>query len=207
MIAIVAVISVGIFWIGADPLISRVNQGQLSSGDPLKESFFSSRGWIWRDTISMIGANPVLGVGLGAYETAFSMYSKSDGSLRVPQAHNDYFQVVADCGIVGGLIALWFIISVFRSVARGTRSQDPMISGLALGSGAGIFAMLVHSLFDFNLQLPSNALLFLLLAAVAVQIGAAVGGKQASTLDVSRRTAIQPTTHGVSLAGVGKGVS
>jgi len=207
VIAILAVISAGIYWIGADPLINRVTRGQLTSEDPLKETFFSSRGWIWRDTISMIGANPLLGVGLGAYETAFSIYSKSDGSLRVPQAHNDYLQVVADCGIVGGLIALWFIILVFRSIARGTRSRDPLYSGLALGCGAGIFAILVHSLFDFNLQLPANALLFLVLTAVAAQIGATVTEEQASTLDVSRRTAIQPTTRSVSLAGVGKGAS
>jgi hypothetical protein len=45
---------------------------------------------------------------------------------------------------------------------------------MALGSGGGIFAMLVHSMFDFNLQIPSNALLFLLLVAVASNVAAAV---------------------------------
>ena len=34
--------------------------------------------------------------------------------------------------------------------------------------------MLVHSMFDFNLQIPSNALLFLLLVAVAANVAAAV---------------------------------
>lgn len=204
---IVLVIAAGIFWIGADPVINRVIQSQPAGSSVHKESFFSSRGWVWRDTFTMIRANPILGVGLGAYETAFSIYTRSDGSLRVPQAHNDFLQVVADCGIVGGLIALWFIVLVFRRVGSGTRSRDPLFAGLALGSGAGIFAMLVHSVFDFNLQVPSNALLFLLLSAVAAQIGATVRDKQASTQDVSRRTAIQPTTQGVSLAGVGKGAS
>jgi hypothetical protein len=45
------------------------------------------------------------------------------------------------------------------------------MAGLALGCGGGIFAMLVHSLFDFNLQIPSNALLFLVLTAVVYIIG------------------------------------
>src|SRR2546422_165279 len=84
-------------------VITRATNGQAPAGQTSSESFFSSRGWVWRDTFTMIRANPVLGVGFGAYETAFSMYTKSDGSLRVPQSHNDYLQIVADCGIVGGL--------------------------------------------------------------------------------------------------------
>ena len=205
VIAIAALISAGILWIGADPVIKRVTQGQPPSGDSPRETFFSSRGWVWRDTFTMIRANPLLGVGLGAYETAFSIYTKSDGSLRVPQAHNDYLQVVADCGVVGGLIALWFIALVFRAVARGARSRDPLYAGLALGSGAGIFAMLVHSLFDFNLQLPSNALLFLLLSAVAVHVGIAAGNTEGSTLSAFRRNSVKLETENVSSASLVRG--
>lgn len=187
VLVIVAVITAGIFWIGADPVINRVTHGQTPAG----ESFFSSRGWVWRDTFTMIRANPLLGVGFGAYETAFSMYTKSDGSLRVPQSHNDYLQIVADCGIVGGLIALWFIVLVFRSVVRGAWSRDPLVSALALGSGAGLFAMLVHSLFDFNLQVPSNVLLFLLLSAVATRAGAFAVDREGSIALRPSRTAAQ----------------
>jgi O-antigen ligase len=169
---IAAIIIAGVFWIGADAVINRVTQGQAVSPGAEKESFHSSRGWVWRDTLSMIGSNPLLGVGLGAYGTAFPIYSKSDGSLRVPQAHNDYLQVVADCGVVGGAIAVWFLVVLFRSFATGVRSRDPLLRALALASGAGAFAILVHSVFDFNLQLPSNALLFLLLTAVASVVAA-----------------------------------
>jgi O-antigen ligase len=169
--AIVLVIGAGVLWIGADPVIQRVTQSQPTAGSP-QETFSTSRGGIWRDSISMIRANPLLGVGLGAYATAFSLYTKRDGSVRVPQAHNDYLQVVADCGIVGGLIALWFVVVVFRVVGRGLKSRDRLLSGLALGSGAGIVGILVHSLFDFNLQIPSNVLLFLVLAAVASNVAA-----------------------------------
>jgi O-antigen ligase len=164
--ALVAVIAAGVLWIGADPIVQRVTQGQLVEGQT-KETFSGSRGWIWRDTITMIRANPLIGVGLGAYVTAFNIYTQTDGSMRVPQAHNDFLQIVADCGIVGGLIALWFLIVVFRAVGRGLKARDPLLAGLALASGGGIFAILVHSLFDFNLQIPSNALLFLILVAVA----------------------------------------
>src|SRR5262249_31521363 len=170
------VIALGVFWIGTEQLVHRATQSRSSE----QQSFSATRGWIWRDTLAMIAANPVLGVGLGAYGAAFPVYSKSDGSLRVPQSHNDYLQVVADCGIVGGAIAAWFLILLFKALFRGIHSPagpDPAsrsVSGLALGFGGGIFAILFHSLFDFNLQIPSNALLFLVLSAVTSQIGALV---------------------------------
>jgi len=207
VMAIVVVIAAGIFWIGADPVINRLTQGQPTGSNVQKESFFSSRGWVWRDTLTMIRANPVLGVGMGAYETAFSIYTLSDGSLRVPQAHNDFLQVVADCGIVGGLIALWFIVSLFRLIGGGTRSRDPLFAGLALGCGTGIFAILVHSVFDFNLQLPSNALLFLLLTAVATHVGTVVRRKEGSTLSPAGRNALRPEMESVSSVSVVRGVS
>ena len=170
-------ISAGIFWAGPERIISRIT-GQGAAETQRTETFFSSRGWIWRETISMIAANPFLGVGLGAYETAYPIYSSDDGSnvlgksLSVDRAHNDYLQILSDCGVVGAALAVWFIVLIFRAVARGTQAHDPMRRALAIGGGTGIFGLLVHSLVDFNLQLPSNALLFLLLVAAVAQAGA-----------------------------------
>ena len=173
----------GIVWIGgSDSVINRVTQGQAAGVGGQAETFFESRGWVWRDTLTMIRANPVTGVGLGAYDTAFSIYSKSEGAIRVPQAHNDYLQIVADGGIVGGAIALWFLILIFRHIMRGIKSSDPLYSGLALGCGTGIFGLLVHSFFDFNLQLPSNALLFLLLTAAVSHISSTVSNNESKEL-------------------------
>ena len=56
--------------------------------------------------------------------------------------------------------------AVLAAIRRGVRSRDPLLAAVALGAGGGGVAMVVHSLFDFNLQLPSNALLFLLLSAM-----------------------------------------
>ncbi len=167
---IIAVILAGVFWIGVDPVIDRVTKGQPAGAGTQAESFHSSRGWIWRDTLRMISAHPVSGVGIGAYQTVYPNYSRADGTLIVDKAHNDYLHLLAEGGIIGGVLALWFAFVIFRAVARWLRSRDPLMAAVALGSGAGIFAMLVHSLFDFNLQLPSNSLLFLLLAATASQV-------------------------------------
>jgi hypothetical protein len=74
--------------------------------------------------------------------------------------------------LIGAAIAGWFLTVLFRAMVRGARSRDPFRAALALGCGSGLFALSVHSLFDFNLQLPGNALLFLLLAAMTVQSAA-----------------------------------
>jgi O-antigen ligase len=159
-------IVVGVMMLGPEPVANRITSGNgsRSSGG---ESLYESRGWIWRDSIRVFEAHPLTGVGMGAFETAFPTYSKSDGSLLVSQSHNDYLQVLTDCGIAGGILAMWFVGASGSAVRRGLGSNDPFRRSLALGSGAAIFGMLVHSLFDFNLQVPSTALLFLLMCAIA----------------------------------------
>jgi len=206
IITILIIIVAGVFWIGADPIIERVTSGQSAAHGARPESFFNSRGWVWRDTLAMIRANPLTGVGLGAYGTAFSLYTASDGSLRVPQAHNDYLQIVADCGIIGGLLALWFIVLLGRAIAYGIKARDPLMAGMSLGCGASAFAILVHSIFDFNLQVPSNGLLFLLLAAVAAQIGAAVRAQAQSPL-LADRASRYPIIEDAPATSIARGTS
>lgn len=174
---IAAAIVMGIFWLGPDPVAERISP----TGDSQAETFYTSRGWIWTDTLRMIQANPISGVGLGAFKTAYPIYESGSGAVAVAQAHNDYLDIIASSGVIGGAIALWFMIAIIRTIKRGVGVRDPLSAGLALGCGAGIFGMLVHSLFDFNLQIPSNAMLFLILSAVVSRISQAVSAPAGDT--------------------------
>ena len=167
---IVVAIGASVYWIGLEPVINRVAQGKIVTTDAQEESFFVSRGWIWRDTITMIRGHLITGVGLGAFETSFPIYSQGDGSLQVAQAHNDYLQLVAETGLVGVVLLLWFLGLVWSQIWRGLQVSDPLLAALALGSGGSIVGMMVHSIFDFNLQLPSHALLLILLTAVLARV-------------------------------------
>jgi len=198
--AIVVVIVAGVFWIGADPIIK-----SMTIEDEMKGSAqLINRGSIWLSTWALVREHPLAGVGLGASQTAYPAYRQDNGLGGIfSQAHNDYLQVLAECGIVGGVLALWFIVSILRLIFRGIRSRDPLLAGLALGSGAGIFGLLVHSLFDFNLQLPSHSLLFLLLSAVVSHLGAVAAQPEVED-------AAEPELYGavqVSAAGYAKGAS
>lgn len=200
-VALIAMtIGIGIYWAGAGDVLNRIGQVEVQSelrgiGEE-KSGFLESRGPIWRDTLAMIRENWLTGVGLGAFETAYPLYSKSNGTVIVSQAHNDYLQIVADCGVLGGVLAIWFVVVFFKSLFQAIQHRDEVMSVMALGCGAGMVAILVHSLFDFNLQLPSNALLFLGLAAVVSNIQAsesvAQRNKAASTsLDLEHREAFR----------------
>jgi len=206
VLAIAGAITVGLIWVGPEPVTRRITDGQAASGNQ-QQALFSNRAWVWRDTLSMIRANPLLGVGLGAYGTAFSIYTQSDGSIRVPQAHNDYLQVVADCGVVGGVIALWFLFLTFRAIWRGVGARDPLMAGLALGCGAGVFGILVHSLFDFNLQLPGTALLFLVFSAVLAHVSAAVNTAESSRVQTLLQVVESRLEKGVPAAKAARGVA
>jgi hypothetical protein len=174
LIMMLIMIGAGVWWIGADPVIRRFENSEFMparmDADRRGETFFESRGWIWRDTAAMIRDKWTTGVGLGAYPTAYPIYDSLDGTLVVKHAHNDYLQVMADAGILGAAIALWFIFLVMRDIFRASSHESRAMSGLALGAGGGIFALLVHSLFDFNFQIPSNALLFLVMTSIVSQI-------------------------------------
>lgn len=170
VLAIAAAIGVSVYWIGLEPVLNRIAQGKIVSTDAKEESFLVSRGWIWRDTLTMIREHFGTGVGLGAFETTFPIYSSGDGSLQIGQAHNDYLQLVAEAGVPGAILLLWFLGIVLSQAFHGMQAKDPLMAALALGCGGSVVGMMVHSIFDFNLQLPSHALLLMLLTGVLSRV-------------------------------------
>ena len=170
MVVMLAAIIAGVVWVGADfDIIKRI------ASDPLTTGSAMDRKGIWVDTLAMFRAHPLLGVGLGAFETVYPIYGHGDGTVLIEFAHNDYLQMLADGGLAGAALAIWFLVVIARATVQAAKNADPLLKALGLGSAAGIFALLVHSLFDFNLQIPSNALLFLLLSAMVSRSGVTVG--------------------------------
>jgi O-antigen ligase len=170
-----AIGALGIAWIGADPMMSKAAQTLTEiNQDP---GNYISRQWIWRDTWALIKAHPITGAGTGAYETVYPMFSHNNGRAIVAQSHNDYLQVIADCGLVGAILLALFLGLIYRSMRRALKVADHQMRGVALACSTGLIGILIHSLVDFNLQIPSNALLFLFLLAVLSNVPAAASGR------------------------------
>jgi O-antigen ligase len=122
---------------------------------------------IWRDALRAGAASPLVGYGLGAFADALPPWKTSSGQLRVEHAENEAVEELVESGLLGLGLCLLAGLLLLRGLAK---SQDPDVSrlhaGLAAGAGAGVVALAVHGLFDFNLHVPSNALLFALLVAL-----------------------------------------
>ena len=169
-VAIVAVAIVGgVLWIGATPVIERF--GRAVDALVHSEGPDLSRPEIWRDTLRVIRTYPILGTGLGSYATVYPAHAQTAEHFGLNYAHNDYLQVLADNGIAGGFIVIGFAAIILIGIYRGLRSTDPLSGGMSLAAGAGIIAVAIQSLSDTDLQIPSNALLFLVLTAVVSRIG------------------------------------
>lgn len=136
--------------------------GTVNAADPT-----NGRAHFWNVTLDVIKQHPVIGAGLGSFGVIYTRYDTANGLYRLEQAHNDYLQILADAGIVGALLGLAFIIILFGKGFARRNTDDKFRAGVATGALAGCFAVLVHSAFDFTLHTTSNALLFLILAAMA----------------------------------------
>ncbi|MDX2044986.1 MAG: O-antigen ligase family protein [Acidobacteriota bacterium] len=166
----------GLNWLGAERVIDRVTAGfetnQAAAAQPDSRQLFTGhRNELWRDSWKIFTANPLIGAGLGAYETALPAHNQNRNlGMIASQAHNDYLQTLTDAGLIGALLAVWFLVVTARAVVNALRVHEPLMSNAAFGCGAALFGLSVHSLFDFNLQLLSHSLLFLAFAAIVSQL-------------------------------------
>ncbi len=121
------------------------------------------------DSLRLAVASPLLGTGLAAYEDAIPRFKSGAGDLRVEHAENDYVELLAEGGTAAvALVGLILVLGTRRALGAVREEPHRLRRGLYCGALAGIAALLVHSAFDFNLRIPSNALLFALLAAFAL---------------------------------------
>jgi len=166
-VVISAAIVAGVIWIGAEPVVSRLSVSP-EGGDP-RLSRDQSRPATWKNTLKLIQDHPIVGVGLGAYPKVYPYYDDSTGYFFVGEAHNDYLQLLADTGLAGGLLGVFFLISFVRISRRALSTLMPLERSVALGCTLGCVGIFVHSLVDFNLQITANALVFLVLVALLEQ--------------------------------------
>ncbi len=84
-------------------------------------------------------------------------------------AHNDYLQLLAECGFVGFGLMAWALVATLRHLfSRFANHADWEVAAIGSSLTAGIVAFLLHSLVDFNMHIPANALMFCLLVSVAL---------------------------------------
>jgi O-antigen ligase len=134
----------------------------------------------WHASTAMMKDYAVAGSGFGSFRDVFPAYLPPGEYMRWYRVHNDYLEVVLEGGLVGALLVIWLAWNYWRRVLGVMRlapraSRDYASIGLVLG----LIALSVHAFFDFNHQVPANALLFTTLAALAIAARAGLDAPEA----------------------------
>ena len=160
LVAAFALITVLALYVGIDAMLGRfAHDNLLHDGRPR----------MWGNVLSIIRDFPLFGTGLGTFGSVYPLYAtvKFEGMVLV-HAHNDYLEYLSELGLVGFVLlaGLVFYVAV-DSFRTWSKRRNPEIKGLAMGGIISVFIILVHSLTDFNLHIPANALLFSVVLALA----------------------------------------
>ena len=150
-------------WVGSEPAIARFETLNAQYTRPGQDRLS-----IWRDTLKLVRRHPILGSGFGSFATVYPSVQTAFLNNVVDHAHCDYLEVSAELGLPGGIVLFgaifWILGRTFRRCKKGGEDYDKAISLACLGS---ILAILLHSLTDFNLYIPANALLFVMILGLA----------------------------------------
>ena len=137
---------------------------------------FSVRRDIWVAAEQMWRDNFWWGVGPAHYDYRFREYRPESVQLSPDRAHNDYLNLLADWGAAGGIVVLAGMVVFGAGLRKTWKSVYPQENdfgrgmsnrfALFLGAVAGLLALAVHSVVDFNLHIPANAILGVTLLAL-----------------------------------------
>ena len=161
--AAVVVLAAGVVaWLGVGRALDRFTSFQkLEVSEARRVSMVKDSWRIFLD-------HPVRGTGLGSLQVVFPRYESMYDGKVAHHAHNDYVELLAETGVIGALCFTVFLLLLFRrSWDEIHTTLNPQDLALRMGALVACAGLLVHSLVDFNLHIPSNALLFYLLAVTA----------------------------------------
>jgi O-antigen ligase len=171
VILLVSLIVIDIFvvgaWFGVEKVVQRIeNTAMYKTGVPGEESL-EQRVEPGLHSLDVLRAYPWLGSGGGTFYITFPEHRQKDIISFFDYAHNDYAQLASETGLVGiGLLGLIVLATFFVALKTQHERADPLARGVAFGVSMGIISLMIHSWVDFNLQIPANALTFVVLLAM-----------------------------------------
>ncbi len=154
-----------VVWLGWEPVFERLGATALLPADSLhgarfRAAYAALRSW---------GASPLLGSGFGTFQYFFPFFQDRTIQIgRFLHAHNDYVQLLSEGGLAGLALVAALVLLLYRAIRAPwpTASEDARL--FVGGVLAGLLATALHSLVDFSLRKPANALLFVTLCSLAV---------------------------------------
>jgi len=108
------------------------------------------------------------GTGAGSFYAVFPAYQGRQQPGYFQHAHNDYMEFLTDTGYIGiTLLGGIVLITIVTGLVAMRSRRYPLMRGMAFTSVMGILSLMIHSATDFNLRIPANATLFIVILAFA----------------------------------------
>jgi O-antigen ligase len=124
---------------------------------------------LWVDTVPIIRSFWWTGTGLNTYGIATLLYPTRDDAWHPAEAHNDYVQLASEGGVLLVIAVAWATFLLITGIRRALKApQSRERYWVRTGAAIGLLAIAVQELADFSLQIPANAVLFALLAAIGL---------------------------------------
>lgn len=165
LMAVACLIACVVTWLGWGPIADRF----METADLVRQPKAVDRILATFDTLQVMGAFPLFGCGMGTFHFAFPMFARGELQYgRWMHAHNDWAQLLAEGGVVGGflvLLAIWFFL---RDAGRRYSLGQVHVQGFALGCVVALAGAAYHSMLDYSLHRPANAMLVAAVAGLAV---------------------------------------
>jgi O-antigen ligase len=147
-------------WFGVEKLAQRIEQTTAQDVEEREEPA--------NHALDLVRDFPLAGAGPGSFYAVFPRYRAATIANFYDYAHNDYLQFASESGLLGlGILGLLVASALSVALIAQHRRRDPLMRGMSFASFMGITAILIHSTVDFNLQIPANAALFVVLMALA----------------------------------------
>lgn len=160
---------------------SNLRSRALTMADP---SVNVERLLLWETTWNMVRDRPLLGFGVGNYRRAQEQYLRDEVPIAMTRthAHNIWLQAAVERGVLGMLALAWLAVRVLGEALGSLRRLAPrggLPHALAAGALAGLTGFFIDGLVQNNFGDSQVALLFWLVAGVAVVCGRAAAERGA----------------------------
>ena len=155
---VIDLLIVGNFF-GIEKVAERIQQTSIDSEDRVNTD---------RDALAMLRDFPLTGIGAGTFYAVYPMYTSAvvvTGFTR--HAHDDYLQFACELGLVfAAVLGAVVLASLWTAVRAQLKRRDPLLQGMGFAATMAIVALLIHSAVDFNLQIPANTAMFVVMLAL-----------------------------------------
>lgn len=146
-------------WYGLEKLTTRIEKTNTET---------EARTYAFKAYPGLIDEYSRSGSGMGTFAAVFGKNQPDDANGYYDHAHNDYAEFLIEAGAPGALVLMLLVgLSCLHAGRVILRRNDRVRVGVCFAFLMASTELAVHSVTDFNLQIPANAATYVIMMAMA----------------------------------------